>query len=188
MRDPLNILLNGLRNALDLLVLNRIPLILSGCCLLLVLLFLYLFYLMPAMGLGPEQPISFSHRVHSGVKQIQCEFCHPYVRRSTFPGVPPVEKCLYCHKYIIPNHPEIQKEHQYFNTGTPTPWVKANYLPEHVFFNHERHIKKEVECRECHGQVETMDRIKGKNFKMGFCIECHRLKKANLDCWLACHN
>jgi hypothetical protein len=26
------------------------------------------------------------------------------------------------------------------------------------------------------------------NFKMGFCITCHEEKKANIDCWLACHN
>jgi hypothetical protein len=26
------------------------------------------------------------------------------------------------------------------------------------------------------------------NFKMGFCITCHKKKNANIDCWLACHN
>jgi hypothetical protein len=36
--------------------------------------------------------------------------------------------------------------------------------------------------------VETMDRIKGERFQMGFCIECHQKKKANLGCWLACHS
>jgi hypothetical protein len=25
-------------------------------------------------------------------------------------------------------------------------------------------------------------------FEMGFCIGCHRENKAQLDCWLACHN
>jgi hypothetical protein len=169
-------------------VTNRLPLLITGVCTILVMAFLYLFYIAPGMGIGPEQPIPFSHRVHSGVKEIQCEFCHPYVGRSKNPGIPPVEKCLYCHKYIIANHPQIQKEHQYFNTKNSTPWKKANYLPEHVVFNHERHIKKEIACKECHGIIERMDRIKGVHFKMGFCIECHREKKANLDCWLACHN
>ena len=158
------------------------------CCLGLVLAGLYHFYLMPVKGLGPQQPIPFSHRVHTGVKEIQCEFCHPYVNRSSFPGIPPVEKCLYCHKYIIANHPEIKKEHRYFDSNTSTPWVKVNYLPEHVFFNHERHIKKEILCEQCHGKVETLDRLKDAEFKMGFCIACHKEKKANLDCWLACHN
>jgi hypothetical protein len=27
-----------------------------------------------------------------------------------------------------------------------------------------------------------------KNWRMGECIECHKAKNANLDCWLACHS
>jgi len=57
-----------------------------------------------------------------------------------------------------------------------------------VVFNHQRHIRKELACRECHGEIEKMDRIRGKFFYMQFCIECHREKKANIDCWLSCHN
>jgi hypothetical protein len=167
---------------------NKWAVLLSLSCLGLVSVFLYAFYLMPSRNLGPEQPIPFSHRVHAGVKEIQCQFCHPYVNRSHFPGIPPVEKCLYCHNYIITNHPQIRKEHNYFNTKTSTPWVKVNYLPEHVFFNHERHIKKEILCEQCHGKIETMDRVKGEAFQMGFCLSCHREKKVNVDCWLACHN
>jgi hypothetical protein len=150
-------------------------------------MFLYFFYDY-ATDIGPLQPIPFSHRVHAGVKNIQCQFCHPYVARSKFPGIPPVEKCLYCHNYIIEKFPWIRKEHEYYNTKTPTPWVKVNYVPEFVFFNHQRHIKKKLACEECHGQVKTMDRLKENRFLMGFCVDCHRQKKANLGCWLACHN
>ena len=167
---------------------NRGLLLVLVLCLVLVLGFLYFFYTPPAASLGPVQPISFSHRVHAGVKQIQCRFCHPYVGRSINPGVPAVEKCLFCHNYIIANHPEIRKEHQYFDTGTPTPWRKVFYLPEHVVFNHQRHIKKDIQCTRCHGDVATMDRLPATRFKMGFCVECHREKGANLDCWLACHS
>ena len=162
--------------------------ILTVACVVFVLAFLYYFFAPPAFDIGPEQPIPFSHRLHAGIKEIQCQFCHPYVARSINPGIPPVEKCLYCHNYIIPTHPEILKEHRYFNEGKSTPWVKANYLPEHVLFNHQRHIRKEIACQQCHGAIETMDRIKGTQFKMGFCVECHRKKDANIDCWLACHN
>ena len=153
-----------------------------------VALFLYLFYFTPGTDIGVEQPIPFSHRVHSGVKEIQCRYCHPYVNYSNHPGLPPVEKCLHCHNYIIANHPWIRKEHHYYDTQTNTPWKKANYLAEHVLFNHQRHIRKEIACKECHGQVETMDRIKGKYFYMEFCIKCHRERNANLGCWLACHS
>jgi hypothetical protein len=162
--------------------------VLTAACVLSVLGFLYYFYASPAFSIGPEQPIPFSHRLHAGVKDIQCQFCHPYVSRSINPGIPPVEKCLYCHDHIISQHPQILKEHRYFNTQTSTPWVKVNYLPEHVLFNHQRHIRKETECRQCHGVIQAMDRIKGKRFKMGFCVECHREKKANVDCWLSCHS
>jgi len=172
----------------DLFLKNRGGLMGFALAFFLVAAFLFLYYGAPGAGLGPEQPIPFSHRVHAGVKAIACEFCHPYVRRSHHPGLPPVEKCLYCHNYIIPKYPWIQKEHDYFNTKTETPWKKVFYVPEHVLFNHERHLKKEVSCADCHGAVEALDRLSRKRFKMGFCITCHQEKKANLDCWLACHN
>ncbi len=167
---------------------NLTPLLLSVATIVSVLAFLVLFYSTPGTDIGIEQPIPFSHRVHAGVKNIQCRYCHPYVDYSNHPGIPPVEKCLHCHNYIIANHPWIKEEHRYYNTQTPTPWRKANYLAEHVLFNHQRHIRRNLACKECHGQVEQMDRIRGKYFYMEFCIQCHRERNANLGCWLACHS
>jgi hypothetical protein len=172
----------------DFLARNRRSFLLTLFTVLFIWGFVYLFYDTPGTDIGVAQPIPFSHRVHSGVKLIQCQYCHPYVGRSNHPGLPPVEKCLHCHNYIIARHPQILKEHRYYDTRTPTPWKKANYLAEHVLFNHQRHIRKEVACKECHGAVETMDRIRGKYFYMQFCIECHRERKVNLGCWLACHS
>jgi energy-coupling factor transporter transmembrane protein EcfT len=167
---------------------NRWMLLLSVLSALLVVGFLYTFYSSPSTDIGVEQPIPFSHRVHVNVKNIQCQFCHPYVGHSLNPGLPPVEKCLYCHKYIIAKHPQILKEHRYYDTRTPTPWKKANYLAEHVLFNHQRHIRKEIACQQCHGEIQNMDRVKGKIFFMAFCIRCHRERKVNIGCWLACHS
>ena len=150
--------------------------------------FIYLYFGLLQADSGSEQPIPFSHNVHSGVKQIQCQYCHPYVAYSNHPGIPPVEKCLHCHNYIIANHPWIKVEHRYFNTGTSTPWVKLNYVAEHVLFNHQRHINGKIACRECHGYVENLQRLPQKVWRMGECIDCHRKKNANLDCWLACHS
>jgi hypothetical protein len=110
------------------------------------------------------------------------------VAYSNFPGIPAVEKCLHCHKYIIAKHPWIQKEHEYFNTNTPTPWVKVNYVPEHVLFNHQRHINSKIACQECHGQVQNLQRLPQKIWRMGDCLECHQKKKVNVGCWLACHS
>jgi len=167
---------------------NGRPILVIAGCMILVLGFLFFFYASPAARIEPEQPIAFSHRLHAGHKAIDCRFCHPYADRSIDPGLPPVEKCLYCHNYIIANHPEIRKEHDYYNSATPTPWRKVYYLPEHVLFNHQRHIKRDVACEECHGEVKQMDRLKGMRFKMGFCIQCHRARNVNLGCWLACHS
>jgi hypothetical protein len=33
-----------------------------------------------------------------------------------------------------------------------------------------------------------MDRLPYHEFKMGFCIDCHRENNASVACWLACHN
>ena len=167
---------------------NRVPLFWVFASIVMVMGFLYFYYVSPGTRVGAAQPIPFSHRVHAGDKAIDCHFCHSYVDRSIHPGMPPVEKCLFCHTYIIANHPQIQKEHDYFNSDTPTPWVKVFELHEHVLFNHERHIKKDIACESCHGDVRTMDRLKGTRFQMGFCITCHREKKVNVGCWLACHS
>jgi len=180
--------LHGIQRFLQSVWDNRLPLAATLGLVLLTTGFLQYFYAPPQADIGPEQPIPFSHRLHAGDKAIDCKFCHPYVGRSRFPGLPPVEKCLYCHNHIIASHPQILKEHHYFNTATPTPWVKANYLPEHVLFNHQRHIRRDFPCETCHGKIETMDRIKGVRFEMGFCFRCHQQNNGNLDCWLACHS
>jgi hypothetical protein len=166
---------------------NRAAILITLSSVLFTAAFLYSYYVQPE-AIGPEQPIPFSHNVHAAIKEIQCQFCHPYVAYSNFPGIPPVEKCLYCHNYIIVKFPWIQKEHDYFNTRTPTPWVKVNYVPEHVFFNHQRHINSKIACEQCHGEVKNLQRLPQKTWQMGMCIECHRLKKASVDCWLTCHN
>ena len=144
---------------------NTLPIVLTLLTVIFTAGFIYLFWAPAAGWIAPEQPIPFSHNVHTGVKQIQCQYCHPYVAYSNFPGIPPVEKCLHCHNYIIKKHPQIQKEHKYFNTQTSTPWVKVNYVAEHVLFNHQRHINKKIACLECHGKVEDMHRLPLKNWR-----------------------
>ncbi len=149
----------------------------------------YLFYGFPQLNIGPEQPIPFSHRVHAGVKQINCRFCHPFVDRSQRAGIPAADKCFFCHKYVIPMHPEIQKELVYYRTQKPVPWKRIYFVPDYVKFRHEPHVRwAEIDCDVCHGPVETLDRLRPVDFQMGFCINCHRQRQAQLDCWLACHH
>jgi hypothetical protein len=149
---------------------------------------LYFYYLYPGEGIGPQQPIYFSHRVHAGAKEIDCRFCHPFVERSPNAGLPPMQKCFFCHEYIIPNHPQILKEREHYDQKNPVPWIRIFWVPDFVYFNHLPHIKwAGLDCSQCHGDVKSMDRLKPVNFKMGFCLECHRQMNAQIDCWLACH-
>lgn len=149
----------------------------------------YFYYFFPGQAIGPQQPIYFSHRVHAGVKQINCRFCHPFVERSEHAGLPEVEKCFFCHKYVIPTHPQLVKEKEHLDTKTPVPWRQIYFVPDFVKFQHLPHVRwAKLDCTECHGNVASMDRLKRVDFLMGFCIDCHKKRNAQLDCWLACHH
>jgi len=149
----------------------------------------YLYYQFPHVAIGPKQPIAFSHRIHAGVKEINCRFCHPFTARSKNAGIPELQKCFFCHNYVIPLHPEIQREKRHYESGEPVRWVKAFYVPDFVKFRHLPHIEfGKLDCSACHGAVETMDRLPSLEFQMSFCIGCHKERKAQLDCWLACHH
>ncbi len=161
-------------------------LIVLGGCIFAAMFFFYAAY--PAIVVGPVQPIPFSHRVHAGVKQIDCRFCHSGVERSQNAGMPAVEKCFFCHDYVIPDHPEIQKEKSYLDEKKPVPWIRVFWTPEYVFFRHEPHVAwAKLDCSRCHGDVRSMDRLGRLEFQMGFCIQCHKKMNAERDCWLGCH-
>ncbi len=58
----------------------------------------------------------------------------------------------------------------------PLAWERVHRLPDHVAFDHRAHITRGVECQQCHGAVETMDRVRqDSNLSMGWCVECHRI-------------
>jgi hypothetical protein len=136
---------------------------------------------------GPAQPIAFSHRLHATTKQLSCVFCHAGATRTARSGVPPLETCMLCHQRIIIEHPEIRKLREYYDAGQAVEWVKVGNLPEYAYFTHQMHTRAGVDCGHCHGDVKAMDRVKlAQDFKMGFCIQCHRDYKATTDC-LACH-
>ena len=48
----------------------------------------------------PGQPIKFSHQTHSGVHQIECQYCHDGARRSKHSVIPAVNTCMNCHRAI----------------------------------------------------------------------------------------
>jgi hypothetical protein len=77
------------------------------------------------------------------------------------------------------------------------PWERIHDLPDYVYFDHRAHVQAGVSCQQCHGPVETMERVRQVNrLSMGWCIQCHRdsndkgiaghAVNASLDC-SACH-
>ena len=57
----------------------------------------------------------------------------------------------------------------------PIEWVRVHDLPDFVYFNHGAHVHAGVDCQECHGPVETMDRVRQySSLSMGWCVNCHR--------------
>jgi predicted CXXCH cytochrome family protein len=138
-------------------------------------------------NLGAQQPISFSHRVHAGKKEIGCLMCHSYATTGPVAGIPPVETCMLCHSRIIIHYPEIEKVRQHYEQGQPIPWVRVTNLPDLAHFDHSMHMASGVDCGRCHGDVKAMDRIVlYQDFRMGFCIQCHRENNASHDCF-TCH-
>lgn len=153
-----------------------------------IILLSFYFYTAESRVKGPKQPILFSHKIHAGDNEMPCEYCHSYVDISPVPGIPSVQKCIGCHLFITGKDEEyhyngesinIQKEIQivkgYWDRNEPIPWVKVIKLPDIVHFNHKRHVRREIECKNCHGEVENMDVVhQVHTFSMGFCITCHQ--------------
>ncbi|MFN3666118.1 MAG: c-type cytochrome [Sediminibacterium sp.] len=160
-----------------------------------------------AMALGrskdyqPEQPIYYSHKVHAGINQINCQYCHTGVYQGKQATIPSVNVCMNCHMSIneyagekiynesgeeVNGTAEIQKLYKYagFEPGKPwdpskakpIEWVRIHNLPDHVYFNHSQHVKAgKVECQTCHGEIQKMGEVKQfTDLSMGWCINCHR--------------
>ncbi len=137
--------------------------------------------------IGPEQPIPFSHRIHVNEKHISCYMCHDGAVNGARAGIPPLETCMLCHSRIIIHHPEIEKLRAHYATNTPVEWKKIYDVPDFAYFNHSVHIFRKIDCSQCHGNIQHMDRIERvQEFKMNFCIDCHKKNNATTDCF-TCH-
>lgn len=51
-------------------------------------------------GYAPTQPIYFSHKVHAGINQINCLYCHNGAWESKHAGIPTMNVCMNCHKVV----------------------------------------------------------------------------------------
>jgi len=48
----------------------------------------------------PLQPIYYSHKVHAGINQINCLYCHAGAEKSRQAMIPSANVCMNCHKQI----------------------------------------------------------------------------------------
>jgi mono/diheme cytochrome c family protein len=152
----------------------------------------------------PEQPIFYSHKVHAGVNQISCLYCHGGAQDGKHANIPSVNVCMNCHMAIneytgaqlynaegkeVNGTDEIKKLYSYagYEPGKPwdasqakaIAWTKIHSLPDHVYFNHSQHVSVgNVQCQTCHGEITKMDEVKQfAELSMGWCINCHRTTK-----------
>ena len=128
----------------------------------------------------PDQPIKFSHKVHAGQNQIDCQYCHSTASYSKSAGIPSSNLCMNCHKVVTAGMRsgkfEINKIYRAEASGIPIKWIRVYNLPDYVFFSHAQHVGAgKVACQTCHGPVETMDLIKQiPDLSMGWFVNCHR--------------
>lgn len=166
-----------------------------------------------AIGLGrtqnfqPKQPIFYSHKVHAGTNQINCQYCHVGVYQGKQATIPSVNICMNCHMNIkeytgkdklvtaegeeVNGTAEIQKLYSYANytsgqafdatQAKPIEWVRIHNLPDHVYFNHSQHVVAgKQQCQTCHGEIQKMDEVKQfAPLSMGWCLNCHRTTAVN---------
>jgi len=157
-------------------------------------------------GYMPIQPIHYSHKIHSGANQIECQYCHSSAKKSKHSGIPSLNVCMNCHQNIAEYNGEEDLEKGYTKefytneikklykavgwdensqsyTGDtqPVKWVRIHNLPDFVYFNHAQHVNVAgVDCKTCHGPVEEMEILyQHSSLTMGWCINCHR--ETNVD-------
>ncbi|MES2417238.1 MAG: c-type cytochrome [Bacteroidota bacterium] len=108
-------------------------------------------------GYQPVQPIKFSHELHAGINQIDCQYCHTGPFKSKNATIPSLNVCMNCHKNVQARtedgqvSPEIQKiynalgydvdKQTYDKTKEkPIEWVRVHNLPDFAYFNHSQHV------------------------------------------------
>ena len=184
-----------------------------------IILFIGVGYYATKAGIGfqrqknyqPVQPIYYSHKIHAGLNQINCLYCHGAAMEGKHAAIPSVNVCMNCHKTItsyekgpklydekgeeINGTAEIAKLFEYAgfdpanaaawdpSKAKPIQWIKIHNLPDHVYFNHAQHVKAgNVQCQTCHGEINEMHEVKQvSELSMGWCINCHRETKVNFN-------
>jgi hypothetical protein len=103
-----------------------------------------------ARGYAPEQPIPFSHLLHTGTLKVPCEYSTPAWTGSRVAGI----RRRGVHR-LSPGHPHRPAGDQKLTAlqRGPSPALAARHtLPDHVFFDHRPHVNAGIVCQTCHGE------------------------------------
>jgi hypothetical protein len=147
---------------------------------------------------------------HAGIPAMSvCMNCHSGVSAS-LAAVQQEEKAAAEEKRVANTiiSPELQKLYDAMalddtlfpipdETPTPIAWRRIHKLPDFVYFDHRAHITASVQCQQCHGPIEAMERVRQyETLSMGWCVNCHREANetgvagrqvhASIDC-VTCH-
>ncbi|WP_185853387.1 c-type cytochrome [Blattabacterium cuenoti] len=115
-------------------------------------------------GYKPEQPIYFSHKIHSEINGIDCQYCHSSAKYGKVAGIPSSNVCMNCHitideyegdylekgKNRDEYNQEIQKIYhsvgwnpetrEYSKKTYPIQWIRIHNMPDFVYFDHSQHV------------------------------------------------
>lgn len=115
-------------------------------------------------GYKPEQPIYFSHKIHAGENNIDCQLCHSSAKYGKVSEIPSMNVCMNCHKSIAEYKgkyieegkdrnfytQEIKKLYaavgwdeatqSYTRKTQPVEWVRIHNMPDFVYFDHSQHV------------------------------------------------
>jgi hypothetical protein len=162
-----------------------------------------------------DQPIQFSHKVHTGeTVGLPCEECHSFRDDGRFTGIPALEKCATCHSAQLGSSPDEKKlVEEYVTPNREIPWLIYARQPQNAYFSHIQHVKlANIECQRCHGPHGSTEALRpfqqnrvsgysrdvwGKNIsgiksqpwegmKMDDCAKCHEERGVVSGC-LQCH-
>lgn len=147
----------------------------------------------------PDQPIKFSHKLHAGDNQIDCNYCHYGARKGKHSNIPSASICMNCHMNISegPKYGATEIAKIYDAVGwdaenveyienydvKPIKWIRIHNLPDLAYFNHSQHVTAgQVACETCHGEVKEMEEVyQYSPLTMGWCINCHRETKVKVE-------
>jgi hypothetical protein len=144
-----------------------------------LLVFVFWYWCSPKnleVGFEPDQPISFSHKLHASDLGIDCLFCHYMAEKSPYAGVASTETCMNCHQQQAnKNSQKLAVLMRSWNDGIHIPWKRINKAGDFTYFDHSAHVTAGVGCKSCHGNVDEMQVVRQETpLSMGWCLQCHR--------------